>query len=518
MKMIFPLFVIASMALSAAPERSVDLLAGRTLADFDCLLTDDKAAIARAYSISDGVMRVSGEVRAILVTKESYRDFDLSFDMSYPEEGFGDGGIMLWVRMLPDRPDIHTGMEIQTKTGCLGDLWGLSRFSLSRDASTPPPDGHIDSNTNERYRCIPRMADVSYVPGQWLHVDFRRRGLDCELYVDGKLVNRCTVMNADTGRIGFQTRPYPEGKVPILYRNMVLTAHEADEKTCLVDEDKAYGELHGRIAERFRLWPGLAPHETVANPGYYMYDERANGWRRRDVSQPEVLLLRPDKLVRDTVVIVMPGGAYNSQYLKHATHECLPILQSGRWVAVLHYRTPRRDGRKIYDAPREDAARAIRILRANAAKFGWSPEKIGAVGFSAGAHLAAISAVSSQDSLYDRIDEMDDISPHLNFSVPVYPAYIVEDGATERNANGGDGAAILPEFKFDAKTPPMFLVHGDKDYYSPMGSVRIYEELHRRKIPAQLFIYANVSHGLGNTPNAKGWQNRIVEWMESIGF
>ncbi len=184
----------------------------------------------------------------------------------------------------------------------------------------------------------------------------------------------------------------------------------------------------------------------------------------------------------------------------------------------MHYRIPRRDGRKIYDAPREDAARAIRILRANAAKFGWSPEKIGAVGFSAGAHLAAISAVSSQDSLYGRIDEMDDISPHLNFAVPVYPAYVVEDGVTGPNASGGDGAAILPEFKFDAKTPPMFLVHGDRDCYSPMGSVRIYEELHRRRIPAQLFVYANVSHGLGDTTNAKGWQKRIVDWIESIGF
>ena len=51
-----------------------------------------------------------------------------------------------------------------------------------------------------------------------------------------------------------------------------------------------------------------------------------------------------------------------------------------------------------------------------------------------------------------------------------------------------------------------------------MGSIRIYEELHRRKIPAQLFIYANVSHGLGNTPNAKGWQKRIVDWIDSIGF
>jgi len=286
----------------------------------------------------------------------------------------------------------------------------------------------------------------------------------------------------------------------------------------LENEDRAYGELQGRIAGRIRLWPELAPHETESNPGRYAYDERVKVWRRRDVSCPEVVLLRPGAPVRDTLVVVMPGGGYSSQHMGHICRDSLPILESGRWVAVLHYRIPRREGRKIYEAPREDAARAIRHLRANAFKFGWSPEKIGAVGFSAGAHLAAISATSSQDALYGRVDALDDISPHLNFSVPVYPAYVVEDGATGPNSNGGDGAAILPEFKFDEKTPPMFLVHGDRDYYSPMASVRIYEELHRRKIPAQLFVYANASHGLGDAVNVRGWQKRIVDWIESIGY
>ena len=301
--------------------------------------------------------------------------------------------------------------------------------------------------------------------------------------------------------------------------NLQVPAFPAAGETASVpNEDKAYGELCDRIVERIRLWPGLAPHETAADPGRYAFDEKNKVWRRHDVSCPEVVVLRPERPARNTLVVVMPGGGYSSQHMGHICRDARPILDSGRWVAVLHYRIPRREGRNIYDAPREDAARAIRVLRAGAVKFGWSPEKIGAVGFSAGAHLAAISAVSSQDSLYDRVDEADDISPHLNFAVPVYPAYVVEDGATGPNARGGDGVAILPEFKFDAKTPPMFLVHGDKDYYSPMGSVRIYEELHRRKIPAQLFVYANVSHGLGDAANARGWQQRIVDWMESIGF
>ena len=301
----------------------------------------------------------------------------------------------------------------------------------------------------------------------------------------------------------------------LLFVALLATALHGAE---LANEDKAYGALHGRIAARIQLWPGLAPHETKADPGKYVFDAKRKVWRRTAVSQPEVVILKPEKPTHDTLVVVMPGGGYQSQHLGHVCRESLPILKSGRWVAVLHYRIPRREGRKIYDAPREDAARAIRLLRANAAKFGWSPEKIGAVGFSAGAHLAAVSATSSQDALYDRVDAADDLSPHLNFSVPVYPAYVAADGATGPNTHGGDGVALQPEFKFDAKTPPMFLVHGDKDHYSPMGSVLLYTELHKRKIPAQLFVYANVSHGLGDTVNARGWQQRIVDWIASIGF
>lgn len=286
----------------------------------------------------------------------------------------------------------------------------------------------------------------------------------------------------------------------------------------LPNEDKAYGVVYSNVVERFRLWPELAPRETTNDCGRYVFDERAKTWRRRDVTCPEVVLLKPREVKSDTLVIVMPGGGYDSQYMGHLTRDAKPILDSGRWVAVLHYRIPRRAGRKIYDAPREDAARAIRLLRANAAKYGWSPEKIGAIGFSAGAHLAAISATSSQDVLYSRVDAADDISPHLNFAIPVYPAYVADDGATGPNAHRGDDANILPEFKFDVKTPPMFMLHGDADGYSPMASVMLYTELHKRKIPAQLFVFAHASHGLSDRINARGWQLRIVDWLAEMGF
>ena len=298
----------------------------------------------------------------------------------------------------------------------------------------------------------------------------------------------------------------------------MLASGLAFGRELLENERAAYGAAFERIVARVRLWPEFAPGETNACCGRFAFDTRVKVWRRHDVTAPELVILKPQTVKHDTMVVVMPGGGYDSNHMGVIGANALPVLVSGRWVAVLHYRIPRREGRPIYAAPREDAARAIRWLRGHAADYGFSPEKIGSLGFSAGGHLSAISATSSQDRLYDRVDELDDLSAHLNFAVAVYPAYVLDDGATGPNEKRGDGAALLPEFKFDAKTPPMFLLHGDADYYSPMGSLALYRELHKRKIPAQLFVYSNATHGLNHNVNVRDWECRIVDWIESLGF
>lgn len=291
------------------------------------------------------------------------------------------------------------------------------------------------------------------------------------------------------------------------------------QAAALENEVAAYGEVADRICARIRVWPGAAPGETGMDRGRYMFDVDGKVWRRHDVSSPELVVLCPPSAVKphDTLVVVMPGGGYQVQYMD-IVRDFRPVLDSGRWVAVLHYRIPARAGRRFFDAPREDAQRAVRVLRARAGDWGVSREKIGVMGFSAGAHLAALCAVASQEKLYARIDAVDDLPAHVNFAIPVYPAYVADDGATGENLHGGDGARLLGEFTFDARTPPMFLIHGDRDAYSPIGSLLLYQELHRRKIPAQLFVYANAGHGLGDAVNVRTWRCQVPLWLDSMGF
>lgn len=283
-------------------------------------------------------------------------------------------------------------------------------------------------------------------------------------------------------------------------------------------EAEVYGGLLSNFVTRVRLWPELAPGEKNACRGHFAFDDRNNVWRRHDVTCPELMVFRPVASKSKTLVLFLPGGGYISQHMGGVPTFGRMTLDSGRFFAVLNYRIPRRLGRKIYEAPREDLVRAVRWLRSHAAEFGWDAEAIGTIGFSAGGHLSVISAVSSQEELYTPIDAQDSVSPHLNFAVAVYPAYLLDDGATGPNDRHGDDATLLPELKFDEKTPPMLLLHGDDDYYSSLGSVRLYVELHRRKIPTQLMVFSGASHGLNENVNVRGWRECVVDWLTSRKF
>ena len=275
-----------------------------------------------------------------------------------------------------------------------------------------------------------------------------------------------------------------------------------------VNERQTYGELANFIEARLDLWPDRAPQETSRERGSFVFDDKKGVWRPKDVSYPDVILLKPREAVRkDTLVLAIPGGGYTTQNMGTFCRNIRPILESGRWVAVLHHRIPRRAGRKPYEAAREDGVRAVRVLKVHAARFGYSKDKIGAMGFSAGGNLTTLLATSSRDEPYAPIDEIDRISASVNFGVAVYPAYVTDDGSTVR-----------PEFKFDAKTPPMFLIHGDEDEHTSMASVLLYTELHKRKIPAQLFVFAHAGHGFTDQPHLCGWQWRVVDWLNEMGF
>ena len=254
--------------------------------------------------------------------------------------------------------------------------------------------------------------------------------------------------------------------------------------------------------ERETIWPkGKMPHRQDHQIAA-MTDEAGQPDFKADKHRVAYLewFDQPDEKVRNgACMILISGGSYevccDVDLIKRWREE---LTKQGIQCVNFVYRTPRPVGLPIYQTAWEDAQRAVRMVRSQAKKRGFDPEKIGTISMSAGSHLALLMATSSQTAAYEAIDALDTIPCHINWAIVNAPAYLTTDAETgtpaTRDGYGVD-VTLSDAFKFDAKTCPMSLHHGGKDIYTPNGSTLIYRELRRRHIPAELHLYPNEGHG-----------------------
>lgn len=281
--------------------------------------------------------------------------------------------------------------------------------------------------------------------------------------------------------------------------------------------------------ERVALWPeGKIPDFQAHQIAATTKEAGAPGFKAADHTMPHLDWYEPPAKKNGACMLLISGGGY---------HNCC----DGAWIdkvakkftelgfvcVNLTYRTPRPKGLPIYQSAWVDGQRAVRLVRKDATKRGFDPEKIGAFGFSAGGHLTVLLATNSLTPSYKPVDELDQLPSHVNWAVPIYPAYALTDGLTGPNTRDGDAidVKLTDAFKFDAKTCPMALFHGGTDVYSPNGSTQIYRQLRRMKIPAELHLFADRGHGFMGNPN-KGedgtaydhWMDRIAEFFRQMNY
>ena len=274
----------------------------------------------------------------------------------------------------------------------------------------------------------------------------------------------------------------------------------------------------GYAWERETVWPkGKMPHSQSRQIAA-MTDEAGEPGFKPEKHRVAYLewFDQPDVAVRNgACMILISGGGYDS---------CCDVDLISRWRERLTregiqcvnfvYRTPRPEGLPIYQTAWEDAQRAVRMVRSQAKKRGFDPEKIGTISMSAGSHLALLLATSSLTRAYEPIDALDSLSCHINWAIVNAPAYVTTDGqaGTPATREGyGTDVKLSDLFRFDAQTCPMSLHHGGLDIYSPNGSTLIYRELRKRKIPAELHLYPGEGHG------AFGLE-RAIEVMNQMAF
>ena len=214
-------------------------------------------------------------------------------------------------------------------------------------------------------------------------------------------------------------------------------------------------------------------------------------------------------------MILISGGSYQNccdvGLIKKWNEE---FTKLGFQCVNFVYRTPRPVGLPIYQSAWEDGQRAVRMVRSQAKKRGFNPEKIGVISMSAGSHLGLLLATSSQTPAYEAVDKLDTTSCHINWAIINAPAYgttDAESGTPATRQGYGSDVKLSKVFKFDSRTCPMSLHHGGKDIYAPQTSTLVYRQLRRMKIPAELHLYADKGHG------AFGLE-RGIEFMRQMGF
>ena len=235
----------------------------------------------------------------------------------------------------------------------------------------------------------------------------------------------------------------------------------------------------------------------------------------------------PKERKTKAIQIIYSGGGYGNN--NPDWFEVTPVRrylnEKGMTVVTMKYRTPRpKGGLAKHTSAWQDLQRAIRMVRSQATKEELDPNRIGIMGSSAGGHLTLMGATSSKQKSSWAIDDLHKIPCNVQWAVAIYPAYVLTDGENGQNLQGGNpnDARIVPDFAFDLDTCPMLFIHGDADGYSPMGSIKCWEQLRRMGIQSDLHTLAkrghcfqrNASPGTGSYT----WMDRIWEFMNHKKF
>lgn len=234
-----------------------------------------------------------------------------------------------------------------------------------------------------------------------------------------------------------------------------------------------------------------------------------------------------DKAV-GAAVVVCPGGSYVRLAANHEGAQVARWL-TDRGVAafVLRYRL---GPRYHHPVPLQDVLRAIRTVRARAARLGVRPDRIGVWGFSAGGHLASSAATLFDEGDAKAADPLDRVSARPDFAVLAYPVIrMAGEGTHERSRNallGENPPATLAEKvstdrRVTARTPPTFLFHTSDDATVPVeNSLAFYRALRQAGVPAELHVYEQGRHGLGlaaSDPAVASWTERLAVWLQRRG-
>lgn len=237
--------------------------------------------------------------------------------------------------------------------------------------------------------------------------------------------------------------------------------------------------------------------------------------------------LAPKDKATGAAIIVCPGGGYGHL----ADHEGGPVAEWLNSVGVTAFVLKYRLGPTYHHpAPLQDAARAIRTVRARAKEWGLDPQRVGILGFSAGGHLAATAGTHFDAGAPDASDAIERVSSRPDLMILIYPVITMRDathGGSRKNLLGEQPSPELVkllsnEEQVTKETPPAFLVHTMTDATVPVeNSMMFAAALRKAGVPFEFHLYERGPHGFGlgtKDPILGSWPGRCADWLRVHGF
>jgi len=266
------------------------------------------------------------------------------------------------------------------------------------------------------------------------------------------------------------------------------------------------------------IWPQGAPDaQPYPGPEFNATTAKDNDVAGRPVirlgkvSTPTVTLYAPQGKNTGAAVVVFPGGGYRILAIDLEGAEVCSWLNSrGITCVLLKYRVPGSGPYPKSPAALEDAQRALGLVRSHAEEWQIDPHRVGVLGFSAGAHLAAALSTHFDQRLYDPIDAADQESCRPDFAMIVYPGYLaLED----------QNFALNPDIQVTGNTPPSFIVQAEDDPVHVENAIVYFQALKNAQVPAELHIYAKGGHGYGlrrTSLPVTDWPRSVETWLHTI--
>jgi acetyl esterase/lipase len=268
--------------------------------------------------------------------------------------------------------------------------------------------------------------------------------------------------------------------------------------------------------QTIRLWPGDAPQAT--------------GKSCEDT--PTLTIFEPQPgHANGSAVVVLPGGAYAHLAANLEGRQVADWFTSRGFRAfILSYRLS--SNGYLLPVPLFDARRAIQTVRARALDYHIDPSRIVVIGFSAGGHLAALSATQFVPGTPDAEDPIDRASSRPDYLVLGYPWIGAISSDTSHLSycklfNVMDRcealrAAYSPDLFVTKETPPTFWYHTFDDQTVPVEQgLRFYEALVKAGVPAEAHVFAKGPHGTGlgkGDASLDQWPELLETWLRAQGL